>query len=159
MRPIPHDNTKEAWFLRPNLEDRYQGPFIPAPTGFGKQSPVKMLPGIKPLYQATGKVLITVRNETFYSNKFSKAIYTYNLKKTDKVAVLFLKLAQTLMVDETMFNNTENKPEGFNVFLWVNDTVKGTIMTPLDGNKTLADYQIDKNSELYLKYRCRGSKY
>ena len=37
MRPIPNYEAMEAWFLRPNLKDRFEGPFVPAPTGFAKQ--------------------------------------------------------------------------------------------------------------------------
>jgi hypothetical protein len=36
MRPIPFNATQEAWFLRPNLQDRYDGPFVPAPNAFAK---------------------------------------------------------------------------------------------------------------------------
>ena len=55
------------------------------------------------MYQKSGNILLTVRNETFYSNKFSTPIYTFTLKKTDKVHALHQLLAQTLMVDPKMF--------------------------------------------------------
>ena len=160
MRPIPFDSTQEAWFLRPNLQDRYDGPFVPAPNAFSKQDTIKTLPGQKPLYVNSGKVLLTVRNQTFYSNKFKTPIYTYKIDKNAKLDSLFLNLAQTLMVDPKMFTHSEGQPEGFNVFYWCDDgAVKGTKMVKLDGKKTVNDYGLDKNSVLYLKYRCRESKY
>lgn len=55
-----------------------------------------------------------------------------------------------------MFTQSDAQPEGFNVFYWCDDgAVKGTKMVKLDGNKTINDYGLDKNSVLYLKYRCR----
>ena len=160
MRPIPFNSTQEAWFLRPNLQDRYDGPFVPAPNSFAKQDANKTLPGLKNLYSNSGKVLLTIRNQTFYSNKFKTPVYTYSLEKSAKVSALFLNLAQTLLVDPKMFTHSDSQPEGFNVFYWCDDgAVKGTKMIKLDGNKTIADYGLDKNSVLYLKYRCRESKY
>ena len=80
---------------------------MPAPNSFAKQDTIKTLPGLKPLYRENAKVLLTVRNQTFYSNKFKTPIYTYSLNKNDKVSSLFLNLAQTLMVDPKMFTHTE----------------------------------------------------
>ena len=79
MRPVPFGNTQEAWFLRPNLPNRLHGSFMPAPTDFGKESYVQKLPETKPLVTQATKILLTVRNETFYSNKFKTPIYTYKL--------------------------------------------------------------------------------
>ena len=133
---------------------------MPAPNSFSKQDPHKTLPNPKPLYVNTGKVLLTVRNQTFFSDKIKTPIYTYKIDRNAKVSSLFLNLAQTLMVDPKMFTHAEGQPEGFNVFLWCDDgAVKGTKMVKLDGNKTVNDYGLDKNSVLYLKYRCRASKY
>ena len=104
--------------------------------------------------------MLTVRNQTFYSNKFKPPIYTYQVKKSDTVHSLFLNLAQTLLVDPKMFTHSEGQPEGLNVFLWCDDgQVKGTKMVKLEGAKKISDYGLDKNSVLYLKYRCRESKY
>ena len=80
---------------------------MPAPNSFAKQDTIKTLPRLKPLYRENAKVLLTVRNQTFYSNKFKTPIYTYSLNKHDKVSSLFLNLAQTLMVDPKMFTHTE----------------------------------------------------
>ena len=159
MRPIPFGSTQEAWFLRPNLPDRYDGPFVAAPNAFAKQNHVKTLPGTKDLYSKSNKILLTVKNETFYSNKFSTPIYTYTLKKTDRVFALHQLLAQTLMVDPKMFVHAEGQPEGFNVFMWADEAVKGTKMVKLEAGKSIAEYGMDKNSVLILKYRCRNSKY
>ena len=63
------------------------------------------------------------------------------------------------MVDPKMFLNKEGQPEGFNVFWWVDEAVKGTKMVKLEAGKTVAEYGMDKNSVLILKYRCRESKY
>merc|ERR1711907_250375 len=120
------------------------------------RTPLKTLPDPKPLYVNSGKVLLTVRNQTFYSNKFKTPIYTYSIDKNAKVESLFLNLAQTLLVDPKMFTHSEGQPEGFNVFYWCDDgALKGTKMVKLEGNKTINDYGLDKNSVLYLKYRCR----
>ena len=100
-----------------------------------------------------------MKNETFFSNKFSTPIYTYTLKKTDKVHALHQLLAQTLMIDPKQFLKAEGHPEGFNVFWWSDEAVKGTKMVKLDANKTIEQYGMDKNSVLILKYRCRESKY
>ena len=63
------------------------------------------------------------------------------------------------MIDPKMFLAGEGQPEGFNVFWWSDEAVKGTKMTKLDPNKTIEQYGMDKNSMLILKYRCRESKY
>ena len=159
MRPIPFNSTQEAWFLRPNLQDRIEGPFMPAPNAFAKQDHKSTLPAPKDLYRKTDKILLTVRNETFYSNKFSTPIYTYSLRKNEKVHQLHALLAQTLLVDPKMFTKGDDQPEGFNVFWWVDEAVMGTKMVKLEAHKTIESYGIDKNSVLILKYRCRNSKY
>ena len=159
MRPVPFGNTQEAWFLRPNLPNRIHGSFMPAPTDFGKESYVQKLPETKPLVTAATKILLTVRNETFYSNKFKTPIYTYKLQKSDKLEKLFHLLAQTLMVDPKTFSHANSRPEGLNVFWHVDADQQGTKMVKLQGNKTCAEYGLDKNAVLYLKYRCRESKY
>ena len=96
-----------------------------------------------------------MKNETFYSDKFSTPIYTYSLKRDDKISVLFKHLATKLMVDPKLFRHENKQPEGFNVFLHLDEPVQGTRMTILDENKTVADYGLTKNSKLILKYRCR----
>ena len=58
-----------------------------------------------------------------------------------------------------MFVHAEGQPEGFNVFMWADEPVKGTKMVKLEAGKTIQDYGMDKNSVLILKYRCRESKY
>ena len=93
MRPIPFGTTQEAWFLRPNLEDRKYGHFLPAPTGFAKEEHVFCLPGVKPLQATSKKILLTVQNELFYSNKIKTPTYTFALNQDDKVHKLFLRLA------------------------------------------------------------------
>ena len=79
MRPVPFGNTQEAWFLRPNLPDRLHGPFMPAPTSFAKETYVQKLPDTKPLVTQADRILLTVQNQTFYSNKFKTPVYTYSL--------------------------------------------------------------------------------
>ena len=159
MRPIPFQSTQEAWFLRPNLENRMTGPFMPAPNQFAKQDHVNGTADLKPLYKCSGKVLLTVKNETFYSNKFSTPIYTYSINKQDKCRVLFGHLATKLMVDPKLFYHENKTPEGLNVFLHYDEPVQGTKMCILDENKTIASYGLTKNSKLLLKYRFRQSKY
>ena len=80
---------------------------MPAPNSFAKQDTIKTLPDLKGLYANSGKVLLTVRNQTFYSNKFKTPIYTYSIDKGAKVEALFLNLAQTLLVDPKMFTHSE----------------------------------------------------
>ena len=63
------------------------------------------------------------------------------------------------MVDPKMFLQAEGQPEGFNVFMWADEAVKGTKMVKLEANKSIAEYGMDKNAVLILKYRCRNSKY
>ena len=45
------------------------------------------------------------------------------------------------------------------MFLWYDEPVQGTKMEILKADKTVSDYGLTKNSVLYLKYRCRESKY
>ena len=123
MRPIPFGQTQEAWFLRPNLIDRRDGPFAQAPTAFAKESYVKKLPGCKAQVQRAARVCLTVKNETFYSNKFKTPHYTYVLLKDDTVQKLHLLLAQTLSVDPKLFKHREGQPEGFNVFWHVDANI------------------------------------
>ncbi len=49
MRPIPFGATQEAWFLRPNLEDRVEGPEVSAPNKFAKEFYRFKLPCVKDL--------------------------------------------------------------------------------------------------------------
>ena len=128
---------------------------MPAPNQFAKQDHTNHTADLKPLYKHSNKVLLTVKNETFYSNKFSTPIYTYSLNKTDKCRVLFGHLATKLLVDPKLFYHENKTPEGFNVFLHYDEPVQGTKMCILDENKTIADYGLTKNSVLLLKYRCR----
>ena len=99
--------------------------------------------------------MLTVTNETFYSNKFKTPIYTFACDKNAKLKALFGHLAQTLMVDPKLFYHKDKQPEGFNVFLWYDEPVQGTKMEVLHEDKTVADYGLTKNSTLLLKYRCR----
>ena len=159
MRPIPFGQTKEAWFLRPNLIDRRDGPFQQATTAFAKESYVKKLPDLKNQVQRATRVCLTVKNETFYSDKFKTPIYTYVLLKEDTVAKLHHLLAQTLSIDAKLFKQVEGQPEGFNVFWHVDANIQGTRMIKLNEAMKFSDLGIDKNSVLLLKYRCRQSKY
>ena len=159
MRPVPFGQTQEAWFLRPNLIDRKDGPFNQAPTNFAKESYVKRLPDVRNQVQRATRVCLTVKNETFFSNKFKTPTYTYVLLKEDTVQKLHHLIAQTLSVDVKLFSQTEGQPEGFNVFWHVDANVQGTKMIKLNGAMKISDLGIDKNSVLLLKYRCRESKY
>ena len=123
MRPIPCGQTQEAWFLRPNLIDRRDGPFAQAPTAFAKESYNRKLPDCKPQVVRAVRVCLTVKNETFYSNKFKTPTYTYVLQKEDTVAKLHHLLAQTLSVDVKLFKHREGQPEGFNVFWHVDANI------------------------------------
>ena len=71
--------------MRPNLGDRQAGPFMPAPNHFAKQDHFNHTADLKPLYNCSGRVLLTVKNETFFSNKFSTPIYTYSIDKSERV--------------------------------------------------------------------------
>ena len=48
-----------------------------------------------------------VKNQTFYSNKFSTPVYTYAIDRNAKIHDLHLHLAQTLMVDPKMFRHDD----------------------------------------------------
>ena len=69
------------------------------------------------MQKTANRILLTVRNETFFSNKFKTPIYTYVLGKEATGKDLFGHLAQTLLVDPKMFYHKNKQPEGFNVFV------------------------------------------
>ena len=118
---------------------------------FLKENFSKELSGTKELYDKTDRILLTINNELFFSNKFKTPLYTFSVAKSDKVEHLFRLLAQQLMVDPSMFFN--KAPEGMDIFIW-NDAPGTTKMTKLTKSKTIAQYGITKNSRLILKYRC-----
>lgn len=120
---------------------------------FLKEDYVRELSDCKKLYDSTARILITINNELFYSNKFKTPTYTFGVKKTDKVEHLFRLLAQQLMVDPSMFFN--KSPEGMDLFIW-NDAPGTTKMTKITRENTVAYYGLTKNSRLILKYRCGG---
>lgn len=77
MSPVPYYTTQEAWFLRPNLAEKDHNAINPAMNHFLKQDYEKELPDTKKIYGSAEKILLTINNELFYSNKFKTPTYTF----------------------------------------------------------------------------------
>lgn len=137
--------------MRPNLGKKENDAINPAINRFLKEEYEKELSWSKPLYAKSDRVLLTITNELFYSNKFKTPRYTFDVKKSDKIEHVFRLLAQLLLVDPSMFFN--KNPEGMDVFIW-DDSPGTTKMIKLTRENTIASYELTKNSRLVLKYRC-----
>lgn len=94
MSPVPFYTTQEAWFLRPNLGEKDHDAVWPASNIFNKEGFSKQLPITKPIYDKTQRILLTINNELFFSNKFKTPLYTFSVAKGDKIEHLFRLIAQ-----------------------------------------------------------------
>ena len=72
---------------------------------FAKQDHITVEANQKQIYKKSSRVLLTITNQTFFSNKFKTPTYTFAFDRNAKIHELFLCLATKLMVDPNLFRH------------------------------------------------------